>query len=325
MEQTVFEYYMNLPKHLHFTRIAETSDVNCDDYRMLSDYGTGSVRILNFHQQFLIVVADFTPNQDFEKISQIKQEYFEVSQFETDSSSFKVGGRKVKQVDRGICCYANSQKTAYAFCEAGKPTRFTKVIVTRSYFDQFLQNRYGDSYETSKNALDYLIQNPNSPELNFVFQQMKDCPAKGGARTLYMESKVLEILSLVTHNLEEEHNRQHLPVKLGQKDRRSLGKAVTRMKRDLSAYPTIPELAHTANMSLSRFQMAFRQVYGTTAYEYLKVMRMNYALLLLQNSDDTIRTVALKVGYRNAGHFSKLFKDTFGMGPQKYRDIHRIK
>ena len=325
MVQTVVEYYTDLPKYLHFVRVAEHSDDGCDYYRMLSDYGSGTVRILNFYQQFLIVLADFTPEQNFEKVSEIKQEYFEISQFETDSSSFKIGGRKVRQVDRGICCYANSQKIAYAFCEANKPTRFTKVIVTRSYFDQFLQNRYGDSYEVSKNALDYLVQNPNSPELNFVFQQIKDCPAKGHARMLYMEGKVMEILSLVTHSLEQEQNRKHLPVKLDKKDKRSLGKAVTLMKRDLSAYPSISQLACTANMSPSRFQMAFRQVYGTTAYEYLKVMRMNYALLLLQDSDDNIRTVALKVGYHNAGHFSKLFKDTFGMGPQEYRDIHRIK
>ena len=61
------------------------------------------------------------------------------------------------------------------------------------------------------------------------------------------------------------------------------------------------------------------------AYEYLKVLRMNYALLLLRDSDDNIRNVVLKVDYRNAGHFSKLFKDTFGMGPKEYRNTHRIK
>lgn len=135
----------------------------------------------------------------------------------------------------------------------------------------------------------------------------------------------MEILSLVTHNLEQEQNRHHLPVKLDKKDKRSLEIDVTLMKRDLSAYPSIFQLAQTANMSPSRFQMAFRQIYGTTAYEYLKVMRMNYALLLLRNSDDTIQNVSLKVGYRNARHFSKLFKVTFGMGPKEYRNMHRIK
>lgn len=327
MEQisTVIEYYMELPKYLHFVRIAEQSDQDCGYYRMLSDYGTGSVRILNLHQQVLIVLADFMPLKDFEKVSEIREDYFEISQFETASSSFKVSGRKIKQVDQGICCYANSQKTAYAFCAAGKQTRFTKVIVTRSYFDRFLQDQYGDNYEVSKNALDYLVQNPNSPELNFVFQQIKDCPAEGKTRNLYMESKIMEILSLITHNLEQEQNRHHLPVKLDKKDKCSLGKAITLMKRDLSAYPSIFQLAQTANMSPSRFQMAFRQFYGTTAYEYLKVLRMNHALLLLRDSDDNIRNVALKVGYRNAGHFSKLFKDTFGMGPKEYRNTHRIK
>lgn len=96
------------------------------------------------------------------------------------------------------------------------------------------------------------------------------------------------------------------------------------MKNDLSAYPSIEELAQTADMSPSRFLLAFRQVYGTTAYEYLKVMRMNYALLLLQDSDDNIRNIALKVSYRNAGHFAKLFRETLGMGPQEYRNIHQI-
>ncbi len=325
MLQTVTEYYVDLPEKLQFAYLPEESSLGNAIYRMLSEHGTGIVRIMNFHEQFLIVIADFTPMVDFEKVSEIRQEYFEISQFETDSSSFKVGGRKVRRVDRGICCYANTSKTAYAYCEAGKPTRFTKIIITREYFDRFLQERYGDRYEKSRNALDFLVQNPNSPELNFVFQQIKDCPAEGNTRSLYMEGKVMEVLSLVTHNLEQEQKRRHLPVKLDKKDKCSLGKAVTLMKKDLSAYPSITELARAASMSSSRFQMAFRQVYGTTAYEYLKTMRMNYALLLLQDSEDNIRTVAVKVGYHNAGHFAKLFKATFYMGPQEYRNIHQIK
>lgn len=323
MEKTVIDYYMDLPDNLHLAHIPEKSSKDCKFYKMLSDYGSGCVRIMNFYDQFLIVIADFTPNYNFEKISNIKQEYFEISQFETDSSSFKVGGRAVKQVDRGICYYANTQRSVSVFCLAGKPTRFTKIIITKEYFDQFLQARFGGNYEASKNALNFLPENPNSPKLNFIFQQIKDCPAEGTARQLYMEGKVMEILSLVTHILKQKH--PHLPVKLDGKDKRSLGKTITLMKNNLSAYPSISELAKVANMSESRFQMAFRQVYGTTAYGYLKVMRMNYALLLLQNSDDNIQNIALKVGYRNAGHFSKLFRETFGMKPQEYRNLHGVK
>jgi len=325
MDQTIIEYYASLPNHLHFVYLPERSSNGSSVYQMLSDYGSGSVQILDFNNLFLIVMADFNPKHTFEKVSEINQEYLEISQFETDSSSFKVGGRKVRQVDKGIFCYANTRKTAYAYCEAGKSTRFTKVIITREYFNKFLQEQCDDCYEISRNALDFLVQNPNSPELNFVFQQIRDCPATGTTRKLYMEGKVMEVLSLVTHNLEQEQSRRHLPVKLDKNDKRALGKAITLMKKDLAAYPSVVELAKAANMSVSRFQMAFRQVYGTTAYEFLKTMRMNYALLLLQDSDDNIRTVAEKVGYHNSGHFAKLFKKTFSIGPQQFRNIHRIK
>lgn len=324
MNRTVIEYYKNLPESLHFYKIEEESDSENDFYRMSSEYGNGTLQIMNFHGQFLIIIASFIPKSNFEKVAEIKEEYFEISQFETDSSSFKVGGRKVKQVDKGICCYANTRKSAYAFCEANKPTCFTKVIITKKYFDSFLEGYFGNTYESYKSALDFLIEKPNSPELNFVFQQIKDCPAIGNTRKLYMESKVIEILSLIINTAQKEDNRPYISVKLDRKDKRSLNKVITFMKNNLSAYPSIKELSKMANMSCSRFQMAFRQVYGTTVYEYLKVMRMNYALLLLQDTDDKIYHIALKVGYKNAGHFAKIFKSTFKMSPMEYRNIHHI-
>lgn len=324
MKKTVIEYYDELPEILHFYKIEKESSSGNNFYRMNSEFGSGNLQIMNSYNQFLIIIANFIPSSDFEKVSEIEEEYIEISQFETDSSYFKVGGKKVKQVDKGICCYANTKKRAYAFCESKKPTCFTKVIITKKYFDSFLKERFGNSYEASRKALDFLVENPNSPELNFVFQQIKDCPAIGNTRILYMEGKVIEILSLLTNTIEIERNRPHISVKLDRKDKRNLNKVITFMKHNLSAYPSIKELSKMANMSSSRFQMAFRQIYGTTVYEYLKVMRMNFALLLLQDTDDKIYHIALKVGYKNAGHFSKIFKETFKMSPLEYRNIHHM-
>jgi transcriptional regulator GlxA family with amidase domain len=163
------------------------------------------------------------------------------------------------------------------------------------------------------------------PELNYIFRQIRDCQATDVSHHIYLESKVLEVLSLVTHYYEKIQNKKHIPVKLDKNDIRSLGKMVTFMKKDLSAYPSIPELAKIANMSVARFQMAFRQTYGTTAYEYLKEMRMNQALFLLQNSDFSIQVIASKIGYNNAGHFAGIFKKTYGVSPKEYRNLHQVK
>ncbi len=53
--------------------------------------------------------------------------------------------------------------------------------------------------------------------------------------------------------------------------------------------------------------------------------RLNQALLLLKNSDYGIATIAEKVGYHNSGHFARLFKNAYGLGPREYRKIHNIK
>ena len=143
--------------------------------------------------------------------------------------------------------------------------------------------------------------------------------AVGQTLHLYLESKVLELLSLVIKGMEKKEN--HISVKLDYKDIRGLKKTVTHMKKDLSAYPSGEELAQIAGMSYARYQLAFRKYYGTSPYEYLKEMRLNQALFLLKNSDYGIATIAAKVGYHSSGHFAKLFKNAYGMGPREYRMV----
>ena len=156
-----------------------------------------------------------------------------------------------------------------------------------------------------------------------MFQQIRDCQAEGHTLKIYLESKVMELLSLVVKGMEQE--QKHISVKLDYKDIRNLRKTVTVMKNDLAAYPTGEELAQIAGMSTARYQLAFRKYYGTTPYEDLKELRLNQALILLKNSDYGIATIAAKVGYHNSGHFAKLFKKVYGLGPREYRNLHGIK
>ena len=324
MAVSIADYLLQLPEKMHFAKVRELSGDGTIYYRMLSDYGSGSFQLIRFDDDLLLIlIADYTPKETIEKISTISEEYIEISQFETDSSTFKIGGRKTQAVGKGIYCYVNNQKTTYVYCEKGKPVRFTKVILTRKYFDTYFRIHYGKDYEQSKSAQEYLLKNPNLPELNFVFQQIRGCQAEGQTLRLYLESKVMELLSLVIRGMEQEE--KHISVRLDYKDIRSLKKTVTLMKKDLSAYPSGEELVQVAGMSPARYQLAFRKYYGTSPYEYLKEMRLNHALLLLKNSDYGIATIAAKVGYHNSGHFAKLFKNAYGMGPREYRKAHGIK
>lgn len=324
MVPSVIDYLLQLPEAMHFARVQELCGDGVFFYRMLSEYGNGTFQLIEFEDDLLLIlIGDYTPKDTFEKITEISEDYMEISQFETDSSSFKIGGRKKNQVDKGIYCYLNTQKKTYTYCEGGKPVRFTKVILSPKYFNTYFRLHDRNNAELLNSARDYILKNPSLPELNFVFQQIRDCQAEGHTLKIYLESKVMELLSLVVKGMEQE--LKHISVKLDYKDIRNLRKTVTVMKNDLAAYPTGEELAQIAGMSTARYQLAFRKYYGTTPYEYLKELRLNQALILLKNSDYGIATIAAKVGYHNSGHFAKLFKKVYGLGPREYRNLHGIK
>ena len=67
-----------------------------------------------------------------------------------------------------------------------------------------------------------------------------------------------------------------------------------------------------------------KQYTGTTLHAYLTDYRMNEALDLLINSEFSIETIALKVGYKNPTHFCNTFRKKFGISPAKHRKSSKM-
>lgn len=73
-------------------------------------------------------------------------------------------------------------------------------------------------------------------------------------------------------------------------------------------------------MSVSKFLLAFKYLYGVSPYKYLKNMRMEAALDLLLDTENKITVISENLGYKNSGHFAKLFKEYYGISPKEYRN-----
>ncbi|AVQ44888.1 helix-turn-helix domain-containing protein [Clostridium botulinum] len=317
----IIDYFLKAPTDMNFILIPEHSTEFEKYYGMNPNFGEGFFRIFISKDKFLVLNADYKPNYDFEKVSEIKQDYIEISKFYTTSSSYKVGKRNIKKVDPGILCFINTDKLVHVYCKKNQPIKFTKIILLREYFDKFLKGRYGN-YKDFKTAFKYLAHNPSSPELNFIFNQIRSSKAKGMPQIIYMESKILEILSNVTHDHAEKWKKEYISVRLTKTDKKLLIKCEKYLRDNIGKYPTLNELSNIAKMSTSRFSLAFRQYFGTTPYQYLKDLRMNAALTLLLNTDDNIASIAKELGYKNSGHFSGIFKSYYGVTPNKYRIHH---
>ncbi len=82
----------------------------------------------------------------------------------------------------------------------------------------------------------------------------------------------------------------------------------------------IRDLAAEAGLSPFTLSRQFRSATGTSPYAYMLELRIARAKELLRATDGSIRTVAERVGFRDAAYFSRLFASTVGCPPSAYRD-----
>jgi AraC-like DNA-binding protein len=80
--------------------------------------------------------------------------------------------------------------------------------------------------------------------------------------------------------------------------------------------PSLIQLAHRVGMNDFKLKKGFRKAFGTTAYEYVRGVRMDKARALLESGDLSVGETAVTVGYTCFGHFSAAFKKRFGILPR---------
>lgn len=82
---------------------------------------------------------------------------------------------------------------------------------------------------------------------------------------------------------------------------------------------TIEDAAGEASMSRSGFARKFKEVLGTSFFDYLTRLRMRNARKLLATTNLSVPMIGEQVGYQSDLSFVKAFKKLHGMTPRAYR------
>src|SRR4051794_32412549 len=81
----------------------------------------------------------------------------------------------------------------------------------------------------------------------------------------------------------------------------------------------VPALARIAHVSAAHFIRTFRATFGETPHRYLQRRRVERAMYLLVQTDETITEICYAVGFESLGTFSRTFRDIVGESPSDYR------
>ncbi|AGA57399.1 response regulator containing CheY-like receiver domain and AraC-type DNA-binding domain [Thermobacillus composti KWC4] len=82
---------------------------------------------------------------------------------------------------------------------------------------------------------------------------------------------------------------------------------------------TLQDVADALCISRTYLASQFKQETGMTFLNYLVSVRMERARELLLNTPMKVYEITMSVGYENTIHFSKLFKEYYGLNPMEYK------
>ena len=98
-----------------------------------------------------------------------------------------------------------------------------------------------------------------------------------------------------------------------------LRQARDRIDRDYAQPLDVPQLARESLMSVGHFQRSFKDAFGETPYSWLMTRRIERAMSLLRNTDQSVTEVCMAVGCTSLGSFSSRFTELVGETPSAYR------
>jgi AraC family transcriptional regulator, transcriptional activator of the genes for pyochelin and ferripyochelin receptors len=165
-------------------------------------------------------------------------------------------------------------------------------------------------------------QSATTSAMTTALHQILHSPYQGATQRLYLESKILELIALQLHQLQE------MKVASAQSGLRSdeverIYQARNILIQNLLNPPSLLELARQVGLNDFKLKQGFHQVFGTTAFGCLHQYRMEQARQLLETQKAQVAIAAQAVGYNSLSSFHRAYKKYFGVNPGRHRNGNR--
>ena len=192
------------------------------------------------------------------------------------------------------------------------------VISIKKFHALFSTESDSISFLSEENACQkYYKDGQISPSMAIILNQLMHFNLNASIQKLYFRGKAYELLSHY-FNQSADGDVEQCPFLVDATNVAKIKKAKDVIISRMSEPPSLQELSEIAGISLRKLKEGFKQIYGTTVYQFLFDYKMEFSRRLLESGESNVNEVGLKVGYSTASHFISAFKKKYGTTPKKY-------
>jgi AraC family transcriptional activator of pyochelin receptor len=153
-------------------------------------------------------------------------------------------------------------------------------------------------------------------QMRSIINSVLNCQYAGGIKKMFFLSKCFEMLVLQAQLFDQSARKQYVYCKTAyDKERIHFAKAY--IEQNFTEPPTLTQLARVVGINEFKLKKGFKELFGTTVFNYLTDYRMGIAKTELAEKKKSLTQLAYELGYSSPQHFSKAFSNKFGVPPSQ--------
>lgn len=162
------------------------------------------------------------------------------------------------------------------------------------------------------------VQQVNEQLLHYIHSLKPHFKENRPVKDGWMKVKLLELLFDVA-DADERFLYQFLQLK--QTKRRGITEVV---EQNVTNPVSLNDLAYLSGRSLSAFKRDFQAIYNTPPLRWIRNRRLDMAKEMLLHTSLSVTDICFSTGFESVAHFSKVFKEKFGIAPSMIRQNERL-
>lgn len=202
-------------------------------------------------------------------------------------------------------------------------TKINTIVITvhinllKSWINDTVENKFLNTITLQDKP--YLYDQIISNEILEVAGKIGSTAENKQLGHFYLKMKAEE---MIYHFLSEMSKRESITsYPLNVADVKAMYNIKDILSSDLSNPPDLGDLALLSNMSESKMNKLFKQIFGNSIYNYYQALRMNEAAYLIREEKLSVSETGYRLGFSNLSHFSRIFEKHIGMKPKKYSAV----
>lgn len=279
-------------------------------------------------------VGDYTIDHDFSLSFDHNEDLIRFGTVYTGETTFKIDNNPISSFSPSSFFVSERGLNGKQTWKKGQHFHGAEITIYKKYFDDIIKPNFTGTVDFNNFISNYTYKYLPL-EIAAIIQKLRSLVEVNKLTPLYLESKVLESISLLHNEVVSSpenvftHQLNYGEITIG-KDRRitltasdanAIQKAHDILTKDACNPPTIKALSKMVFLNEQKLKAGFSIKYHMSISQYTNSIRMTMAENLLSTTELSIDEISKIVGYNHTGNFIKMFKKVHKKTPLAFRKM----